>query len=80
MDSETLLVKRNKSIEIPKNLSVVKCWNIIAPEIVKEVCSDFKPVPYLADTEAYKVGNIFAPTGEQVIIAKNFISKLRMKI
>jgi len=67
-----LIVKKKRRISIPKNLNIVHCWNIIGPIVAREIgASDYTPIPYCFDTNAYKIGYIFVPIRTQVMNYNN---------
>lgn len=62
-----LIVKKKRRICIPKNLNIIHSWHIIGPIVAQEIgASDYTPIPYCFDTNAYKIGHIFVPIGTQV--------------
>lgn len=68
MHDKMLIVKKKRRISIPRNLNTVYSWNTIGPIVAQEIgASDYTPIPYLFDTNAYKIGHIFVPIGTQVI-------------
>lgn len=62
-----LIVKKKRKIAIPKNLNIVRSWNIIKPIVAQEIgAPDYTLIPYCFDTNAYKIGHIFVPISTQV--------------
>jgi len=71
-EARMLIVKKKRRICIPKNLNIVYCWNIIGPIVAREIgASDYTPIPYCFDTNAYKIGHIFVPIRTQVMNYNN---------
>jgi len=63
-----LIIKKRQKIYVPDNLAILSSWKIIAPVVAEEIrISDYTPVPYCFDTNAYKLGYIFAPINTKVI-------------
>lgn len=67
-EARMLIIKKKRRISIPKNLNTIHSWNIIGPIVAREIeASDYTPIPYCFDTNAYKIGHIFVPISTQVI-------------
>lgn len=74
-EAHMLIVKKKRRFCIPKNLNIDRTWNIIGPIIAREIgASDYTPIPYCFDTNAYKIGHIFVPTSTQVIDYYKFLN------
>lgn len=66
-EAHMLIVKKKRRFCISKNLNIDRTWNIIGPIAAQEIgASDYTPIPYCFDTNAYKIGHIFVPTSTQV--------------
>jgi len=62
------IVRKKRKVCIPKTLSIDHSWNIIGPIVAQEIgASDYTPIPYCFDTNAYQIGYIFVPTSTQVV-------------
>ncbi|KAH0954178.1 hypothetical protein HN011_000076 [Eciton burchellii] len=62
-----LIIKKRQKIYVPDNLAILSSWKIIAPVVAEEIrISDYTPVPYCFDTNAYKLGYIFAPINTKI--------------
>lgn len=60
MNLGSLDVEKNRRLKIPKHLGLVECWGLINPIIAREIGGGvYTPVPYLTETSAYKISNIF---------------------
>jgi len=63
-----LIIKKRQKIYVPDNLAILSSWKSIAPVVAEEIrISDYTPVPYCFDMNAYKLGYIFVPINSKVI-------------
>nr|XP_050857161.1 uncharacterized protein LOC127066924 [Vespula vulgaris] len=56
-----MIIERKKKLSIPKDLNLITCWNIMGPELAEEFEEGYTHIPYILDTNAYKIGYIFVP-------------------
>lgn len=63
-----ITIERKKKLSIPKDLNLITCWNIVGPELADEFEEGYMHIPYILDTNAYKIGYIFVPTESMVNI------------
>lgn len=55
-----LAYRKNKKIKLSNALNIVEVWDIVGPIADERIAGpEYEPVPYLADTNAYQIGNIF---------------------
>ncbi|XP_043673521.1 uncharacterized protein LOC122631640 [Vespula pensylvanica] len=56
-----MIIERKRKLSIPKDLNLITCWNIMGPELAEEFEEGYTHIPYILDTNAYKIGYIFVP-------------------
>ncbi|KAL2714951.1 hypothetical protein V1478_014649, partial [Vespula squamosa] len=56
-----ITIERKKKMSIPKDLNLITSWNIMGPELADEFEEGYTHIPYILDTNAYKIGYIFVP-------------------
>lgn len=65
-----VIIERKKKLSIPKDLNLITSWNIMGPELADEFEEGYTHIPYILDTNAYKIGYIFVPTESMVNIIR----------